>query len=89
MFLEPFLYMARLAGFEPATYGLEVRCSIQLSYRRVAVFFNIILSLPRREAKAKKATNIASRRVIGNHFSKEKTESSTDFIMDSRRIILV
>jgi len=55
----------------------------------VAVFFNIILSLPRREAKAKKATNIASRRVIGNHFSKEKTESSTDFIMDSKRIILV
>src|SRR5512138_1365130 len=24
----------RLAGFEPATHGLEVRCSIQLSYRR-------------------------------------------------------
>jgi hypothetical protein len=26
--------LARLAGLEPATYGLEVRCSIQLSYRR-------------------------------------------------------
>ena len=29
------LLMVRLAGFEPATYGLEVRCSIQLSYRRI------------------------------------------------------
>jgi RNA polymerase sigma-32 factor len=27
--------MVRLAGLEPATYGLEVRCSIQLSYRRI------------------------------------------------------
>jgi hypothetical protein len=29
--------MVRLAGFEPATYGLEVRCSIQLSYRRIEI----------------------------------------------------
>ena len=28
------LSLVRLAGFEPAAYGLEVRCSIQLSYRR-------------------------------------------------------
>ncbi len=25
--------MAPLAGLEPATHGLEIRCSIQLSYR--------------------------------------------------------
>ncbi len=27
--------MVRLKGVEPLTYGLEVRCSIQLSYRRM------------------------------------------------------
>ena len=29
--------LARLWGFEPKTYGLEGRCSIQLSYRRIII----------------------------------------------------
>jgi hypothetical protein len=28
--------LARLEGIEPPTVGLEIRCSIQLSYRRVS-----------------------------------------------------
>ncbi len=32
---NPLNFLARLKGFEPLTYGLEVRCSIQLSYRRI------------------------------------------------------
>jgi hypothetical protein len=31
--------MARLAGLEPATPGLEGRCSIQMSYRRTLVCY--------------------------------------------------
>ncbi len=32
------ILLARLKGVEPLAYGLEVRCSIQLSYRRARPF---------------------------------------------------
>jgi hypothetical protein len=34
IFANPLILLARLEGLEPPTCGLEVRCSIQLSYRR-------------------------------------------------------
>ena len=38
--------LVRLAGFEPATLGLEGRCSIRVSYRRrILYLFNINLLL--------------------------------------------
>ena len=37
-------FVARLEGFEPTTYGLEVRSSIHLSYRRLIAKYTTSLS---------------------------------------------
>ena len=40
---KPFYVLARLRGFEPPAYGLEVRSSIQLSYRRLIYNYTTFL----------------------------------------------
>jgi hypothetical protein len=40
--------MAKAAGFEPAAAGLEILCSIQLSYASTPVYGDQIASLPRK-----------------------------------------
>ena len=40
---NPLIFLARLEGFEPPTYGLEVRCSVQLSYRRCGFTANEVV----------------------------------------------
>ena len=42
------LKMARQEGFEPSAYGLEVRCSIQLSYWRAATEDRVVSGAGRR-----------------------------------------
>ena len=38
-------FSIRPAGLEPATLGLEIPCSIHLSYGRVCLFYRIFLLL--------------------------------------------
>jgi hypothetical protein len=47
--------LARLAGFEPATLGLEVRCSIPLSYRRTIRGYERSFYLESRSSPCKRA----------------------------------
>ncbi len=44
-----FKRLVRLAGLEPAAYGLEGRCSIQLSYKRVVRLKGVEPLTPRSE----------------------------------------
>ena len=54
--------VVRLAGFEPAAYGLEVRCSIQLSYRRTWItFISQALARVHLKYRAQAAISIPSR----------------------------
>ncbi len=44
--------LVRLAGLEPAAYGLGNRCSIQLSYRRIFLYIINDTSLEIKERSA-------------------------------------
>lgn len=46
----------RLAGFEPATCGLEIRCSIQLSYKRESESYGLQLAIVIANATTKQIT---------------------------------
>ena len=54
--------MARSAGLEPATFGLEIRCSIQLSYERMVAPRGLepLLSLQEADFKSAASANSAT-----------------------------
>jgi hypothetical protein len=63
------ILLARLEGFEPPTYGLEVRCSIQLSYRRRISYFLIILMTLEVKEKANLIVVLVKALVLQNYNS--------------------
>ncbi len=54
--------MARPAGFEPATLGLEDRCSIQMSYGRIVRLVKLVgverFELPTSCSQSRRATRL-------------------------------
>jgi hypothetical protein len=66
--------MVRLAGLEPATLGLEGRCSIQMSYRRSTKVVGVErFELPTSCSQSRRATRL---RYTPNHASNFITEKN-------------
>ena len=55
--------VTRPAGLEPATFGLEIRCSIRLSYGRYALFQRDLLR-PYNESETATTTFTATSRSV-------------------------
>ena len=75
------MYLARLEGLEPPAHGLEGRCSIQLSYRRMPAgrLPNVLWRIIQRN------TSVSADRYVLYHC---KNAMSTDFylrIIDKNR----